>query len=164
VSQHRDLPIGMGPDGAIRQALALFARRSIPLSRRAALRRSRVAWPRRRAAGRPDRRRHRPARLLQRRRLQQHRSLLGLEPVNHVAARQGMGRIWSARAHLRPGRSFRIHSENTRCATAVRRRGHPHFPSAKYLVIPAVSCLCTLHRANTPDRGRAALRRLASFL
>jgi hypothetical protein len=61
-------------------------------------------------------------------RLQQHRSLLVLEPVDHVAARQGLGRIRSARAHARPGWSFRIHSENTRCATGVRRRGHPHFP------------------------------------
>jgi len=39
-----------------------------------------------------------------------------------------MGRIWSDRARAWPGRSFRIHSEDTRCATAVRRRGRPHFP------------------------------------
>jgi hypothetical protein len=39
-----------------------------------------------------------------------------------------MGRIRSVRAHTRPGRSFHIHSEDTRCATGVRRRGRPRFP------------------------------------
>jgi hypothetical protein len=62
-------------------------------------------------------------RLLQRRRLQQQRSLLGLEPVDHVGAGQGMGRIWSARAHTRPGRSFRIHNDNSRYVTGVQRPG-----------------------------------------
>jgi len=42
------------------------------------------------SSSRLDRRRNRPARLLQRRRLQQHRSLPGLEPVDHVAARRGL--------------------------------------------------------------------------
>jgi hypothetical protein len=103
-----------GQTGAIPSRLALFARRSIPRSRRAALRRSRVARPR--AVGRTGRRPNRP-RLLQRHRLQQH-PLLGLEPVDHVAARRGMGRIWSARAHARPdGRSI-FTGDDTRCAAA----------------------------------------------
>jgi hypothetical protein len=91
------------------------------------------------SSSRPDRRRNRAARLLQRRRLQQHCSLLGPEPVDHVVARQGMGRIWSACAHTRPGRSFHTHSEKTDvpqvCATAAALAS----PSAKSLVIPTVS-------------------------
>jgi hypothetical protein len=88
------------------------------------------------------------------------RSLLGLEPVDHVAARQGMGRIWSARAHTRPGRSFRFHSENTRCATGVRRRGRPRFPVSEISRHsngePACAIRCT---GRTPrGRGRAARR------
>ena len=44
---------------------------------------------------------------------------------------KGLGHIRSARAHARPGRSSGIHSENTRCATGVRRRGPLTSPSAK---------------------------------
>ena len=72
-------------------------------------------------------------------RLQQHRSLLGLEPVDHVAARQGIGRIRSARAHARLGWSFRTHSEDTRCATMCDVAAGLASPSAKSLVIPTVS-------------------------
>jgi hypothetical protein len=67
-------------------------------------------------------------RLLQRRRLQQRRSLLGAGTGRPRRCGQGMGRIWSACAHTRPGRSFRIHSEDTRCATGVQRPGRPRFP------------------------------------
>ncbi len=68
-----------------------------------------------------------------------HRSFLGLEPVDRGAARQGMGRICSARAHTRPGLSLLIHSESTRCAQACDAVAALAFPSAKYLVIAAVS-------------------------
>jgi hypothetical protein len=148
-----------GQTGAMRKRSALYSRRSIPRSRRSEPRRSRVARPRRRAAGRPDRRRNRPTRLLQRRRLQQHRSLLGPEPVDNVAARQGM--VASDQLVRTPGpeRSFRLHSENTRCATGVQRPAGLAFPSAKSLVVPTVSLLVqSAAQANTYDRGRAALR------
>jgi hypothetical protein len=106
------------------------------------------------SSSRRDRRRNRTARLLQRSRWQEHRSLLGLEPVDHVAARQSMGRIWSACAHTRSGRSFRIHSENTRCATAVRRRGRPRFPVSEISrhsgCAPACAICCT---GRTPPVG-----------
>jgi hypothetical protein len=99
-------------------------------------------------------------------RLQQHRPLLGLEPVDNVAARQGMARIRSARAHTRPGRSFRLHSENTRCATGVRRRGHPRFPVSEISRHSRAESACAIRcTGRTPrGRGRAALRRLASSL
>jgi hypothetical protein len=67
-------------------------------------------------------RRNRAARLLQRHRLQQHRSLLGLEPVDNVAARQGMGRIGSVLCVHPAGTvvpfSQREHPMCHRCATA----------------------------------------------
>jgi hypothetical protein len=92
----------------------------------------------------------------------QHRSLLGLEPVDHVAARQGIRRIWSARAHARPGWSFRIHSENTRCATGARRRGRPRFPVSKISrhsnCEPACAIRCT---GRTPPGRDRATRRIA---
>jgi hypothetical protein len=60
-------------------------------------------------------------------------------------------RIQSDSAHTRPGRSFRIHGENTPCATGVRRRGRPS-PPVKFLIIATVSLMCSLccplHRAN----------------
>jgi hypothetical protein len=106
------------------------------------------------SSSRRDRRRNRTARLLQRRRLQQHCTVLGLEPVDHVAARQGMGRIRSARAHTRPGRSFRLHSEDTRCATGVRGRGRPRFPVSEISrhsnCEPACAVRCT---GQTPPVG-----------
>jgi hypothetical protein len=133
-------------------------------------------------SSRPDRRRNRAVRLLQRRRLQQHRSLLGLEPVDDVVTRQGMGRIWSARAHTRTRRSFRIHSENTRCATGVRRRGRTRFPISEISrhsngeQACAIRCTGRTPRSgacNTSDRrlpesvtraeGGAALAALARF-
>jgi hypothetical protein len=92
--------------------------------------------------------------------LQQHGSLLGLEPVDHVAARQGMGRIRSARAHTRPGRSFRLHSEDTRCATSVRHRGRPHFSVSKFS--RHSNCALAVQSAaqgeHPPGRDRAARR------
>jgi hypothetical protein len=132
-------------------------RRTIPRSRRAVLGWSRVARPRRRAAGRPDLGRNRPALLLQRHRLRQHRSLLGLESVDHVAARQGLGRIWSTRAHTRSERSFHLHSEHARCGTGVQRRSRPHFPVNEIFGHsngqPACAIRCT---GRTPrDRDRA---------
>ena len=106
------------------------------------------------SSSRPDRRCNRAARLLQHSRLQQHRSLLGLEPVDHVAARQGMGRIWSTRAHIRPGRLFHVHNEDTRCATGVRGRGYPRFPVSEISrhsnCEPACAVRCT---GRTPRSG-----------
>jgi hypothetical protein len=99
-------------------------------------------------------------------RLQQHRSLLGLDPVDQFAVGQSMGRIRSARAHTRPGRSFHIHSENTRCATGARRRGRPLFPVSEISRDSNREPACAIRcKARTPrDRDRAALRRLASSL
>jgi hypothetical protein len=46
-----------------------------------------------------------------------------------------------------PGRSFRLHSENTRCATGVRRRGRPRFPVSEISrhsnCVPACAVRCT---------------------
>jgi hypothetical protein len=65
-----------------------------------------------------------------------------------------MGRIWSARAHIRPGRSFHIHSEDTGCATGVRRRGRPRFPVSEISrhsgCAPACAIRCT---GRTPPVG-----------
>jgi len=110
-------------------------------------------------SNRPVRRRNGAARLLQRLRLQPHRSLPGLEPVDHAAARQRMGRIWSACAHTRPGRSFRIHSENTRCATGVRRRGLSRFTFSKISRHSNGEATCAIRcTGRTPVRDRATRR------
>jgi hypothetical protein len=83
----------------------------------------------------------------------------GWNPSTTSRRVQGMGRIWSAPAHARPGRSFRIHSENTRCATGVRRRGQPHFPVSEISRHsngePACAIRCTGRRHL--DQDRAAL-------
>jgi hypothetical protein len=85
----------------------------------------------------------------------------GLEPVDNVAARQGMGRIRSARAHARPGWSFRIHSENTRCATGVRRRGRPRFPVSKISRHSNCEPACAIRGTGRIRRGRdRATRRI----
>jgi hypothetical protein len=130
--QHRDLLIAVGPDGAIKQS-SRRPRRSIPLSRRPALR-CPVASPRRRAA--------RPG--------SDTISLrLGFSAVNAAAplapeARTGRPRCGasresgSTRAHARPGRSFRIYSENSRCVTGVQRRGRPRLPFSKISRHPTV--------------------------
>jgi hypothetical protein len=120
----------MGPDGAIRSKTRAV-RAPINPSVSKGCTEAEPSCSASASSSRPDGRRNRPARLLQRRRLPHNRSHMGLEQVDHAAAGQGMGRIWSACSHTRPGWSFRIHSENTRCVTGVRRRGHPHFPVRK---------------------------------
>jgi hypothetical protein len=87
-----------------------------------------------------DRRRNRPARLLQRRRLQQHRSLLGLEPVDYVAAR--------IKAWVASGQPARAPGRDGSSIFTARTPDVPQVcdavaalvsPSAKSLVIPTVS-------------------------
>jgi hypothetical protein len=152
-SQHRDLLIAMGPDRR-HPVKARTVRAPINPSVSKGCTEVEPSCSASVSSSRRDRRRNRTARLLQRRRLQQHRWLLGLEPVDHVGAHQSMGRIWSARAHTRSGRSFRLHSENTRCATGVRRRGHPRFTASEISrhsnCEPACAIRCT---AQTPPVG-----------
>lgn len=122
----------MGPDRPhqVKDSRCSRADQSLGL-KGAALRRSRVAWPRRRAAGRPDRRRNRVAPA----------SApwiaaaplapgAGIGPPSRGASRYGSH--LSTCAHTRPGRSFCIHSENAGRATGVRCRGRPHFPVSKF--------------------------------
>jgi hypothetical protein len=86
--QHRYLLIAMGPDR--RHSVKARALRA-PINPSVSKGRTEVE-PSCSASvsGGPDRRRNRTARRLQHRRLQQHRSLLGLEPVDHLAA-SGVG-------------------------------------------------------------------------
>jgi hypothetical protein len=111
------------------------------------------------SSSRPHRRRNRSARPLQRRRLQQHRSLLGLQLVDYVAARQGMIRIRSDLAHAWPGRSFHLHSENTRCGTGVQRHGRRRFPVSEISCYFSDEPACAVRRTGrTPVRDRVTRR------
>ena len=84
-------------------------------------------------SSRPDRPRNRAARLLQRRRLQQHRSpRAGTGRLRRGGLKHGVYLV-SLCTH-RPGGSFRIHSEYSRCGTGVRHGSRP------YLVVSEISC------------------------
>jgi hypothetical protein len=60
-----------------------------------------------------------------------------------------------ARAHARPGRSFRIHSEDTRCTIGVQRRGRPHFP--------VKDGFCIVFDKRKPKRKSSTTRTSAAF-
>jgi hypothetical protein len=66
-----------------------------------------------------------------------------------------MIRIRSDLAHAWPGRSFHLHSENTRCGTGVQRHGRRRFPvseiSCYFSDEPAWAVRCT---GRTPVRDR----------
>jgi hypothetical protein len=123
--QHRDLLIAMEPDRCHPvKAHAVRAPINPSISKgRTEVEPSCLASA---SSSRPDCRRNGAARLLQRRRLQQHRSILGLEPVDHVAARQGLGGIWfSSCAHS----AWMVVSYSQRGYQMCHRRATPRSPS-----------------------------------
>jgi hypothetical protein len=139
--QHRDLRIAIGPDGSIRSKAGALRAPINPSISKGCTEVEPSCPGLEQPAGRTA---DAIGRLLQRHRLHRHRSLLGLEPVDHVAARQGMGRIRSdgvTSSCTHPGPDGRpIFTARTpdvpqACAAAAALAS----PSAKSLVIPTVS-------------------------
>jgi len=64
-----------------------------------------------------------------------------------------MDHIWSVRAHAGPPRSFHFHSEDTRCATGVRRRGRPRCPISEISCHSNAEPACAIRCTGQPPRS-----------
>jgi hypothetical protein len=96
-------------------------------------------------------------------------SLLGPEPVDHVAPRQGMGRIWSARAHAPPGRSFPFSARTPDVPQASDAAAALASPSASVMRLRLRSSDCVpnvsaLRRAGLSRRSRPSCSALSQAL